>query len=182
MCWALRFGFGIGVVPINAFQVCLKLLPNFHGENSATFCLIFVVEILQCFASDASQHAKHYSHQDFDMRIRQWGCPIFMTKIRQSFASSALWHTDKVSHLCIRHVSTCQHCNELNPFKVLNMLIRVVYTAKPMSLGEMDRDNHTSMFMNTVQNEYAPTIIVLSTYPYYKVKSSHDQKGSLTQP
>ena len=51
MCWALRFGFGIGVVPINAFQVCLKLLPNFHGENSEAFRLIFVAEIWQRFAA-----------------------------------------------------------------------------------------------------------------------------------
>ena len=27
-----------------------------------------------------------------------------------------------------------------------------------------------------------PTTIALSTYPYYKVKSSYDQRGSLTQP
>ena len=45
MCWALRFGLGMGVVSINAFQVCLKSLPNFHSENLTSFCLIFVAEI-----------------------------------------------------------------------------------------------------------------------------------------
>ena len=54
MCWVLRFGFRMGVVPIDTFQVCLKSLPNFHGENPATFRLIFVTEIQQCFASDVS--------------------------------------------------------------------------------------------------------------------------------
>ena len=37
---ALRFGFGKGVVLIDASLVCLELLPNFHDENPATFCLI----------------------------------------------------------------------------------------------------------------------------------------------
>ena len=41
MCWVLRFGFGIGVVPIDAFQVCLELLPNFRDNNPAAFCLFF---------------------------------------------------------------------------------------------------------------------------------------------
>ena len=45
MYYALRFGFGIGMVPINAFQVYLKSLPNFHGENLVAFCLIFMAEI-----------------------------------------------------------------------------------------------------------------------------------------
>ena len=45
MCWALRFGFRMGVVSIDAFQVCLKSLPNFHGENSVAFHFIFVAEI-----------------------------------------------------------------------------------------------------------------------------------------
>ena len=54
MYWALRFGFEMGVVSIDAFQMCLELLPNFHNENPVTFCLIFVAEIQQRFASDAS--------------------------------------------------------------------------------------------------------------------------------
>ena len=45
MGWALRFGFGMGVVLIDAFQVCLELLPNFRGKNLVAFCLIFVAKI-----------------------------------------------------------------------------------------------------------------------------------------
>ena len=115
MCLALRFGFEIDVVSINPFQACLKLLPNFYGENSTAFRLIFVVEIQQHFTSDASLHAKCYSHQDFDMRIWQWGCPIFMAKIWQSFVFSALWCIGRVLHLCIQCVSTCSHYDEPKP-------------------------------------------------------------------
>ena len=45
MNWALRFGFGKDVVSINASQVCLGSLPNFHSENLVAFHLIFMVEI-----------------------------------------------------------------------------------------------------------------------------------------
>ena len=58
--------------------------------------------------------------------------------------------------------------------------MHVAYTEKPMSLGDMDQDNHTAMIVHTIEHEYAPTAITLSTYPYYKVKSSHDKRGSLT--
>ena len=95
MCQALRFGFGMGVVLIDTFQVCLKSLSNFHGKNLAAFRLIFVAKIRQHFASDVSQHAKRYSHQAFVMRIQQWGCPIFTVKIRQSFMFGVLWCTGK---------------------------------------------------------------------------------------
>jgi len=50
---ALMFSFRMGVVSIVAFQVCLELLPNFHGENPTTFHLIFVEEIRQRFTPDA---------------------------------------------------------------------------------------------------------------------------------
>ena len=48
------FGFGIGVVPIDAFQVYLNSLPNFHGENLAAFHFIFMVEIRHRFTLDVS--------------------------------------------------------------------------------------------------------------------------------
>ena len=32
MKWALRFGFGKGMVSIDASQVCLELFPNFHRK------------------------------------------------------------------------------------------------------------------------------------------------------
>ena len=172
----------MGVVSIDAFLVCLKSSSNFHGENPVAFRLIFVVEIQQYFTSIVSQHTECYPHQTFDMRIQQWGCPIFTAKIWQSFAFGVLWCTNSVSHLCIWHVSTCLYCDEPKPFKASSMLMRVAYTGKPMSLGDMDQNNHITMIVHTIQHEYALTAITLSTYLHYKVKSSHDQRGSLTQP
>ena len=45
MCWALRFDFGMGMVPVDVFLVRLESMPNFHGKNSAAFRLIFVAKI-----------------------------------------------------------------------------------------------------------------------------------------
>ena len=39
MYWALRFGLEMGLVLIDAFQVCSELLLNFHGENPAALHL-----------------------------------------------------------------------------------------------------------------------------------------------
>ena len=57
---------------------------------------------------------------------------------------------DRVSHLCIWRVSTCLHCDEPKPSKILSMLMRVEYMGKPLSLGEMDQDNHTAMIVHTM--------------------------------
>ena len=171
----------MGVVLIDAFQVCSKSLLEFHGKNPVAFRLIFMAKIRQRFALDAIQHTKRYSHQAFDVRIRQQGCPIFMVKIWQSFGFSALQRTRRVSRMCIRRISTCSHYDESKPSKMLNMLICVAYIGKPMSLGDMDQDNHIAMIMHTIQHEYAFMAIALTTYLYYKVKSSRDQRGSLMQ-
>ena len=45
MCWALRFDFGMGMVPVNAFSLRLESMPKFHGKNLAAFHLIFMAEI-----------------------------------------------------------------------------------------------------------------------------------------
>ena len=79
---AFRLIFGMGVVSIDVFLVRLEAMPNFHSENPAAFSLIFMAKIQQCFASNASYHTKRYSHQAFNLRIRQRGCPIFMAKFR----------------------------------------------------------------------------------------------------
>ena len=76
--------------------------------------------------------------------------PIFTAKIQQSFVFGALWCTGKVLRLCIQRISTCLHCVEPKPSKVLNMLIRVAYTGKLMSLGIIDQDNHTAMIVHTI--------------------------------
>ena len=44
----------MGMVPVDAFLVRLESMLNFHGENSAAFRLIFVVEIRQHFTLGAS--------------------------------------------------------------------------------------------------------------------------------
>ena len=182
MNWALRFGFGKGVVLINASLVCLESLPNFHDEDLATFHLSFMIEIWQCFASSASQHIKHYSHQAFIVRIWQWRCPIFTVKIRQSFVFGVLQCISRVSCLCVWCMPTCSCQDLLKPLKASSILMRVAYMGKPMSLSDMNRDDHALMIMHTIQREYAPTTIALGTYLLYKVKSTRDQRGSLTQP
>ena len=45
MCWAFRFDFGMGMVPVGTFSMHLESMPNFHSKNPATYGLIFVVEI-----------------------------------------------------------------------------------------------------------------------------------------
>ena len=52
----------------------------------------------------------------------------------------------------------------------------IAYTGKPMSLANMDRDNHTVMITHTILHEYAPTAVSLSAYPHHKVKSTHNYK------
>ena len=54
MNWVLRFGFGKGVVLIDASLVCLESVPNFHDENPAAFRLIFMAETRQRFALGVS--------------------------------------------------------------------------------------------------------------------------------
>ena len=82
MNWTLRFGFGKGVVLIDASLVCLELVPNFHEQNPTGFHLVFVVEIQQSFALGVFIAHKHYSDRAFALRIQQRRCPIFMAKIR----------------------------------------------------------------------------------------------------
>ena len=159
MCLALRFGFGIGVVPINAFQVCLKLLPNFYGKSSAAFRLIFVSKIQQRFASNASLHAKRYSHQDFECENTATGMPHFHDENLVEFRVWCVMAHGRVLRLCIRCISTCLHCDELKPPYLLSVLMLVTYIRKPTSLGDMDRNNHTALIMHTIQHEYASTTI-----------------------
>ena len=70
----------MGMVSVNAFSVHLESIPNFHDENLATFCLVFMVEIQQSFASGASYHTKCYYYQAFTVRIQQHGAPFSQRK------------------------------------------------------------------------------------------------------
>ena len=153
------------MVFINAVLTHLELLPNFHDENTATFCLIFVVEIRQHFGSGASWHTKYYSHQAFTMRIQQKDAPFSWKK------------SGRVSYLCIWHASICSYQGKPRLTKASNTLMRVTYTGKPMSLVDMDQGNHTVIIMHTMQHEYAFTIVTLNAYPHSKVKSTHDHEG-----
>ena len=69
-----------------------------------------------------------------------------------------------------------------SPSKHLNILIRGAYAGKPMSLSDMDQDDHTAVTMHTVWHEYAPTAIALSAYSCHKVKSTHGQRRLLIWP
>ena len=139
----------MGMVPVNTFLVRLESMPNCHSENPVAFRLIFVVEIQQRLPQ------VHHSTQNvlflpiFRYENMATGCLIFTAKIQQSFAISALWHTDKVP-LCIRRISTYSHRDESKPFKASSMLMRVAYTRKSVSLGDMDQDNHTVIIVHTV--------------------------------
>ena len=181
MCWALRFGFKMGVVLIDAFQVHLELLPNFHNENLVAFRFIFVAKIQQHFSLDASQPTKCYYHQAFDMRIRQWGCPISW---RKSCRVSHLVYYGASARFRVYVYGMYRHACTMKrqkTYKVSSKLMHVAYMGKPMSLSDMDHDNHTLIIVHTIQHEYAPTTIALSTCLHYKVKSSHDQRKALTQ-
>ena len=60
MCWVLRFGFEMGVVPINDFQVCFEVFarfprsnsisPYFHGENPTMLHLRCVIACQMLFS------------------------------------------------------------------------------------------------------------------------------------
>ena len=162
---------------INASLVCLELLPNFQGENLITFRLIFMVEIWQRFSSGASWHTKHYSHQVFTVRMRQWGWPILTAKIRQSFTFGVLWRIGKVSCLCIWRVLTCLCQDDSKPLKTLSTLICVAYMGKPMSLGDMDQDGQVVVTMHRVLHEYAPTVNALSTYSCLRLRALMAREG-----
>ena len=100
MCWALRFEFGMGMVPNDAFSMHLELMPNFHGKNPVAFHHIFVAEIPQRFTLSALNHTKHYYYQAFAMRIRQQGASFSRQK---SSRVSRLVHYGALarSHVCV---------------------------------------------------------------------------------
>ena len=61
----------------------------------------------------------------------------------------------------------------------INMLMRVAYTGKLMSLADMDQDNHTVMITHIIWHEYALTTVALSAYLHHKVKSTHNYEVTL---
>ena len=105
-----------------------------------------------------------------------------MVKIWQSsrlvcYGIPAGFHT-----FCIWHVSICSYQGKLKLSRVLITLMSVAYTGKPMSLVDMDLDNHTAMIMHTIWHEYASIAKALNAYPHHKFKSTHDHKRAAIPP
>ena len=63
---------------------------------------------------------------------------------RQGFASMST----------IQHVSTCLYWDESMPLKVSSMSMHITYMGKPVLLGDMDQDDHTTMIVHTIEHEY----------------------------
>ena len=95
MCWVLRFDFGIGMVLVDVFSVCLESMPNFHGKNPATFCLIFRGENTSALHRKCIISHKILFSPSFHCENMATGCLIFTVKIRQSFAFGALWRINR---------------------------------------------------------------------------------------
>ena len=137
---------GLGQCFPSVFEVIAKfprqksgsILPYFRGRNLVALRLKYVIAYQTLFLPS------------FQREITTMGMSHFHGEIRQNFVFGALWWTNRVSHLCIRCVSTYSHRDEPKPFKVLSMLMHVTYMGKPMSLGDMDQDNHTTMIVHTI--------------------------------
>ena len=169
MCWVLRFGFRVEVVSIDAFQVCLKSLPNFCSENLAAFRLIFMAKIWQRFALFSWWKSDSISpyFRGRNLVVLYLRCVIacqtlFLSNFRYENMTIGIPHfygenstkfriwCGRVSHLCIQRVSTFLHRDEPKPSKILSMLMCVEYMGKPLSLGEKDQDNLTTMIVHTM--------------------------------
>jgi len=48
------------------------------------------------------------------------------------------------------HVLTCSNYDKPKPFKASSMLMHATYTGKPISLDDMDQDNHTAMIVHRI--------------------------------
>ena len=115
MCWALRFGFGTGVVPINAFQVCFEIItrfprwksdnisPYFRGGNLAMLYLRSVIACQMLFSPS------------FRCENAAMGMPYFHD---ENLAKFHVWCTSRVSR--IQSISMCLHYGKQKPSKVLD--------------------------------------------------------------
>ena len=131
----------LNVFGINAkflWRKSISILPYFCGKNLATPRLRCIIAHKMLFSP--SLHCKNIAT----------GCLIFTVKMRQSFAFGALWCTGRVLRLCIHCLSTCSYWDEPKPFKVSSVLMRVSYTRKAVSLGDMNQDNRTTMIVHTI--------------------------------
>ena len=80
MCWALRFGFEMGVVLINAFQVCFKVIARFPQRKSSNISPYFrggnpAALHLKCIIARQTLFSPSFQRKNMAM-----GMPIFMAK------------------------------------------------------------------------------------------------------
>ena len=70
MNWALWFGYGEGVVSINALLAHLKFLPNFHDENLEAFHLIFMVAFrLWCIIAHEKLFSPSFHYKNMVIKV-----------------------------------------------------------------------------------------------------------------
>ena len=122
MYWRLRFSFGVDVVPIDVFLVHLESIPNFYSKNPIALHLRCVIAHKMLFSSSIW-------HENIEI-----GTPYFHGQNSAQFRIWCIMDSNKVACLCIWCVLTCLCCYEPKPSKASSMLMRVVYTGKPMSL------------------------------------------------
>ena len=132
MCWALRFGFRMGVVSIDAFSMCFgidakfprrksnSISPYFRGENPTALRLKCVIARQTLFSpnfrrENTAMGMPHF-HSENLAKLLVW-CAMAH---RQGFASMymacidmlLLWWTKALQR--IKHVDTCRIHNETN--------------------------------------------------------------------
>ena len=133
--WALRFGFGMGVVPINVSLVHSifgakfprwkfgSISPCFRGKNLAAIRLRCIIAHKTLFSpsfscENTATEVPHF-HGENPAKFHIW---------------CAMAHRQGFSRMCIWCVSIYSYRDESKPFKASSTLMRVAYTRKPMSL------------------------------------------------
>ena len=150
MNWVLRFGFGKGVVLIDASLVCLESVPNFHDENLAAFRLIFMAEIRQGFALvyHSTQNIiltklSLWEYDNGEAQFSWWKSGRVLRLVR--YGAPAVFHAyayDACQHACAR--------TSRNPSKH-QAYWRVSHTrGKQCHSDDMDWDNHILMTMHAI--------------------------------
>ena len=121
MNWVLRFGFEKGVVLINALLVCFRIVskfprqksnsisPYFHDQNQAALCLRCIIAHKTLFSTS-------------------FRCENTTTKMPH-------FHSKNLTKFQVWYIMA--HRQGFTPVYVVrvNILMRVVYTGKPMSLS-----------------------------------------------
>ena len=148
MCCALRFDLGIGMVSIDAFQVCFELLPNFYDKNPTAFCLT-----LWWKSNSALPQMRHNTQNAILTMILMWeygnGNALFS---RRKFGIvSRLVRYGAFVGVCVCVYGAYWQAGTMmsrSPSK--HQACCIAYIGKPISLSDMDQDNHTAIIVHTV--------------------------------